>query len=91
MDLPGHFAGADPIGQRASAEIARASASGRDGYPIVTFLQVGIDLSNAAAAPDGHVHRYGAEQVDAWAAIITPDGWTLERRSSCANFVRDTQ
>jgi uncharacterized membrane protein len=45
-------------------------------YPIVTFLQVTIDLTNAYGVPFGHGHRYGADKADAWASIIPPAGWT---------------
>ena len=32
--------------------------------PVVTFVQVGIDLTNATRVSYGHGHRYGEEQVD---------------------------
>jgi uncharacterized membrane protein len=45
-------------------------------YPIVTFWQVGADMTNAAGMPGGHGHNYGDAVVDGWAAVIPPDGWT---------------
>jgi uncharacterized membrane protein len=45
-------------------------------YPIVTFWQVGADMTNAAGVPDGHGHNYGESVLDGWAAVAPPDGWT---------------
>lgn len=45
-------------------------------YPVVTFWQVTIDMTNALSVPDGHGHNYRAEAFDGWAAIAAPAGWT---------------
>ncbi|BDH57497.1 alpha/beta-hydrolase family protein [Tsukamurella sp. PLM1] len=45
-------------------------------YPFVTFWQVSADLANAAGVPDGHGHNYGTAVVDAFAAVLPPEGWT---------------
>jgi len=45
-------------------------------YPIVTFWQVGADMTNAAGVPGGHGHNYGQSMLDGWAAVAPPDGWT---------------
>jgi uncharacterized membrane protein len=45
-------------------------------YPIVTFLQVGFDMTNASAMPAGHGHNYNDTQLDGWAAVAPPEGWT---------------
>ncbi|WP_019202940.1 alpha/beta-hydrolase family protein [Tsukamurella sp. 1534] len=45
-------------------------------YPFVTFWQVAADLANAAGVPDGHGHNYGTAAVDAFAAVLPPEGWT---------------
>lgn len=45
-------------------------------YPIVTFWQVGADVTNAAGVPGGHGHNYGDSVLDGWAAVAPPDGWT---------------
>ena len=45
-------------------------------YPIVTFLQVGFDMTNASAMPAGHGHNYNDTQLDGWAAVAAPEGWT---------------
>ena len=65
------------------------SASGRDGYPIVTFLQVGIDLTNAAGAPSAMVAATARSRWT-WAAVIARDDWTLERRKQLRELIRDT-
>ncbi|MGB3485396.1 MAG: alpha/beta hydrolase [Mycobacterium sp.] len=45
-------------------------------YPIVTFWQVGADMTNAAGMPGGHGHNYGNSMLDGWAAVAPPPGWT---------------
>jgi uncharacterized membrane protein len=45
-------------------------------YPIVTFWQVGADMTNAAGVPGGHGHNYGNSVLDGWAAVAPPAGWT---------------
>jgi uncharacterized membrane protein len=47
-------------------------------YPIITFWQVGFDMTNAAGVPPGHGHNYGNSVLDGWAAVAPPDGWTRE-------------
>ncbi len=44
--------------------------------PWVTFWQVTADMVFSAGVPDGHGHVYQKEYVDAWAAVLQPDGWT---------------
>lgn len=45
-------------------------------YPVVTFWQVSLDLTNAAYPPQGYGHNYSSELLDAWALIAPPPGWT---------------
>jgi uncharacterized membrane protein len=47
-------------------------------YPIVTFWQVGFDMTNASSMPAGHGHNYGNTVLDGWVAVAPPDGWTPE-------------
>jgi uncharacterized membrane protein len=48
-------------------------------FPIVTALQVGIDMMFAAAVPPGHGHDYAAEDyIEAWRAVTAPENWTDE-------------
>ncbi len=44
--------------------------------PIITFWQTAADLAFSTGVPAGHGHVYGANPVDAWAAIYPPQGWT---------------
>jgi len=39
-------------------------------YPLVTFWLTTVDLISANSAGGGHGHRYRAEQVDGWAAVL---------------------
>jgi len=48
-------------------------------FPIVTALQVGIDMMLAAAVPSGHGHDYAAaDYIEAWTAVTAPQNWTDE-------------
>ena len=42
--------------------------------PFITFWQVTADLPFATGVPDGHGHRYSAEYVDGWNAVMRPAG-----------------
>ncbi len=48
-------------------------------YPVITFLQVSVDLMFAVTVPDGHGHNYTSQIVGAWAAVTQPAGWTPDR------------
>jgi uncharacterized membrane protein len=45
-------------------------------YPIVSFWQVGADMTNASGVPAGHGHNYGDSVLDGWVSVIPPLGWT---------------
>jgi uncharacterized membrane protein len=48
-------------------------------YPIVTFLQLLLDMGVGLAVPIGHGHLYAhAHYIDAWQAVTEPAGWTPE-------------
>ena len=47
--------------------------------PVITFLQVSADMAGALDVPDGHGHRYIKDVANAWAAILSPPGWTPEK------------
>jgi uncharacterized membrane protein len=47
-----------------------------DWFPLVTFWQVTIDLTNSLSVPDGHGHVYRSAVLDGWVALGTPAGWT---------------
>lgn len=44
-------------------------------YPLVTFMQVSLDMAMANDVPPGHGHRYG-DFARYWAAIVPPDDWS---------------
>lgn len=45
-------------------------------YPVVTFLQLGMDMSLALDVPPGYGHNYSAgDYIDAWRALIGAPGW----------------
>lgn len=48
-------------------------------YPIVSFLQIGLDQAIAASAPIGRGHYYDDTAVYAWAAVTRPDNWTADK------------
>ncbi len=45
-------------------------------YPVVTFWQVTVDLTNSVGVTPGHGHVYQGELLDGWAAVAAPPGWT---------------
>lgn len=48
-------------------------------YPVVTMLQLAVDLVAGDKAPVGHGHVYAPEHyVDAWVAVTDPPGWSGE-------------
>jgi uncharacterized membrane protein len=48
-------------------------------YPIVTFLQLVLDMAVSLHVPPGHGHRYAPEHyIDAWQAAIDPPGWNAD-------------
>jgi uncharacterized membrane protein len=46
--------------------------------PVVTFWQVPADLPFSTGVPDGHGHKYKAEYVDGWNAVMRPTGFTAQ-------------
>lgn len=48
-------------------------------FPIITALQVGIDMMFAAGVPPKHGHNYAAaDYLEAWTAVTAPEQWTDE-------------
>ena len=48
-------------------------------YPVVTFLQLALDMALAQTSPIGYGHVYApADYVDAWGEVTPPPGWTEE-------------
>jgi uncharacterized membrane protein len=45
-------------------------------YPLVTFLQLGMDMALGQTSPVGYGHVYAVEDyIDAWRALVEPPGW----------------
>jgi uncharacterized membrane protein len=55
--------------------------------PFITFWQVTADLPFATGVPDGHGHRYSAEYVDGWNAVMRPAGLTSEDLASLRKII----
>ncbi|MDS7596534.1 alpha/beta-hydrolase family protein [Agrobacterium tumefaciens] len=48
-------------------------------FPVVTLLQLGLDVAAATTAPMGYGHVYAPEHyIDAWMEVTQPQGWTSE-------------
>lgn len=46
-------------------------------FPLVTVLQLGLDVMTATTTPFGHGHVYAPEHyIDGWVAVIEPQGWS---------------
>nr|WP_170980956.1 alpha/beta-hydrolase family protein [Mycolicibacterium sp. CR10] len=59
--------------------------------PIVTFLQVSADMAVAVNVPDGHGHVYVKNVADAWAAILSPPGWSQEKTEKLRPLLRSDE
>jgi uncharacterized membrane protein len=55
--------------------------------PFVTFWQVSADLPFATGVPGGHGHKYTAEYVDGWNAVMRPAGITSQDLASLRNII----
>jgi uncharacterized membrane protein len=60
-----------------SEERGRAVSPATRWFPMITFLHVGLDQAIAASAPLGNGHYYTDTTAYAWAAIASPEGWTV--------------
>lgn len=49
-------------------------------YPLVTMLQLAVDMAaGAEAAPPGYGHNFAPEHyIDAWLALTEPERWSVE-------------
>jgi uncharacterized membrane protein len=59
--------------------------------PFITFWQVTADLPFATGVPDGHGHRYSAEYVDGWNAIMRPAGMTSQDLASLRKIISEVR
>ena len=64
-------------------------------YPVVTFLQLALDMALAQTSPVGFGHVYAPQHyLDAWVAITEPPGWDapgLQRLRERLTRFGDTQ
>lgn len=52
-------------------------------YPIVTMLQLALDMAVAAGTPIGHGHVYAPEHyIEAWTAVLGAGQWPAEQLSA---------
>ncbi|HEX2154445.1 MAG TPA: alpha/beta-hydrolase family protein [Acidimicrobiia bacterium] len=47
-------------------------------FPLVTFLQLTVDLANSIDVPAGHGHNYAGLFANGWAAVASPEDWTAD-------------
>lgn len=55
--------------------------------PVITFWQTAADMAFSTGVPAGHGHKYGANTVDAWAAIYPPEAWTEEKTQQLREII----
>jgi uncharacterized membrane protein len=55
--------------------------------PFITFWQVTADLPFATGVPAGHGHKYTAEYVDGWNAVMQPAGVTSQDLASLRKII----
>lgn len=57
-------------------------------YPVVTMLQLALDMSVATGTPMGYGHVFAPEHyVDAWLAVTDPKGWSADRIAQLKNYL----
>lgn len=74
----------------------RDVSPGLNWYPVVTWLQVGMDMALSQTSPPGHGHVYALpEYIDAWAALVEPPGWDAQGlaalKARLAGYVHPTE
>lgn len=48
-------------------------------YPVVTMLQLGLDMAVATTTPIGHGHVYAPQDyVEAWSAVLGVKDWSQQ-------------
>ena len=55
--------------------------------PFVTFWEVTADLPFATGVPAGHGHKYTAEYVDGWNAVMQPAGMTSQDLANLTKII----
>jgi uncharacterized membrane protein len=59
--------------------------------PFVSFWQVTADLPFSTGVPDGHGHRYSAEYVDGWNAVMQPGGVTAQDLTKLREIISEVR
>jgi len=61
-------------------------------FPVVTMLQLAVDMAVANTAPMGYGHVYAPEHyVEAWLAVTAPEGWSTDRLEALkAHLIRQS-
>ena len=58
-------------------------------YPVVTMLQLALDMAFGTTAPIGHGHVYAPEHyVDAWLEVTGITGWDKEKIAGLKQYLR---
>lgn len=61
-------------------------------YPVVTMLQIALDMAVAATTPIGFGHFYAPEDyTSAWIALTSPSGWTPETIESLKHHLAERE
>ena len=59
-------------------------------YPVVTMLQLALDMAVATATPMGYGHVFAPEHyVDAWLAVTDPQGWSADQIARLKRHLAD--
>lgn len=69
----------DPLGPDITTEV--------NWFPFVTFWQTTVDMAVSYSVSAPHGHRYGNGAVEAWAAVLPPDGWTAAKTRHLKSFM----
>jgi len=60
-------------------------------YPVVTMLQLLVDMAFATTTPLGFGHLYAPEHyVEAWRAVTEPTGWNEDEIARLKSYLRET-
>jgi uncharacterized membrane protein len=58
-------------------------------FPVVTALQLALDVASATTAPMGYGHVYAPEHyIDAWMQVTAPQGWSADDIDRLKAFFR---
>jgi uncharacterized membrane protein len=59
-------------------------------YPVVTMLQLALDMAVATSTPMGYGHVYAPEHyVNAWLAVTDPKGWSPDEIARLKQYLVD--